>query len=73
MLRFIATPAQIGALFVDIQEMFHGRISLNSVLLLLLVNFVSELKLELMHISLMENIRSSLTPLHVFQVLVLLL
>ena len=72
MLRFIATPVQIGTLFVNIQEMFHGRISLNSVLLLLLVNFVSELKLELMYISLMENIRSSLTSLHVFQLLVLL-
>ena len=30
--------------------MFHGRISLNSVLLLLLVNFVSGFRLELMHI-----------------------
>ena len=31
----------IGTVFVIIREMFHGRISLNSVLLLLLVNFVS--------------------------------
>ena len=31
--------------------MFHGRISLNSVLLLLLVNFVSGFRLELMYIS----------------------
>ena len=32
--------------------MFHGRISLNSVLLLLLVNFVGGFRLELMYISL---------------------
>ena len=39
--------------------MFHGRISLNSVLLLLLVNFVSGFRLELMYISLIVSIRSS--------------
>ena len=43
-----------------------------SVLLLLLVNFVSEFGLELMHISLTENIRSSLIYPHGFQLLVLL-
>ena len=41
-------------------------------LLLLLVNFVSRFRLELMYISLIENIRSSLTHLHGFQLLVLL-
>ena len=55
-----------------IWEMFHERISLNLVLLLLLVNFVSGFRLELMYIFLMENIRSSLTLLHGFQLLVLL-
>ena len=40
--------------FVIIREMFHGRISLNSVLLLLLVNFVSGCRLKLMYISLIE-------------------
>ena len=35
----------------------HGRISLNSALLLLLVNFVSWFKLELMYISLIVSIR----------------
>ena len=35
---------------VFIREMFHGRISLNSVLLLLLVSFVSQFRLELMYI-----------------------
>ena len=39
-----------------ILEMFHERISLNSALLLLLVNFVSEFRLELMYISLSTNI-----------------
>ena len=51
----------------------NGRISLNSVLLLLLVNFVSGFRLELMYISLIESIRSSLTHLHGFHLLVLLL
>ena len=37
-----------------------------------LMNFVSGFRLELMYISLMENIRSSLTHLHGFQLLVLL-
>ena len=46
--------------------MFHGRISLNSVLLMLLVNFVFEFRLELMHIYLIVSIRSSLTQLHGF-------
>ena len=41
--------------------MFHGRISLHSVLLLLLVNFVSEFRLELMYIFRIVSIRSSLT------------
>ena len=40
----------IGMVFVIIWEMFHGRIYLNSVLLLLLVKFVSESSLELIHI-----------------------
>ena len=52
--------------------MFHVRISLNSVLLLLLVNFVSGFRLELMYISLIISIRSRLTHLHGFQLLVLL-
>ena len=62
----------IGMVFVIICEMFNGRISLNSVLLLLLVNFVCGLKLELMYMSLIVNIRSCLTHLHDFQLLVLL-
>ena len=39
----------IGTVFVIISEMFHGRISLNSVLLLLLI--MSRLRFELMYIS----------------------
>ena len=52
--------------------MFHRKISLNLVLLLLLVNFVGGFRLELMHISLILNNRSSLIHLHGFQLLVLL-
>ena len=40
--------------------------------LLMLVNFVSGFRLELMYISLIENITSSLIHLHGFQLLVLL-
>ena len=40
-------------------------------LLLLLVNFVSGLRLELMYLSLFLSIRSSLTHLHGFQLLML--
>ena len=52
-----------------IWEMFHGRMSLDSVLLLPLVNFVSGFRLGLMHISLIESIRSSLIHLHGCQLL----
>ena len=45
---------------------------LSLVFLLLLVNFLILLKLELMYISLIVSIRSSLTHLHGFQLLVLL-
>ena len=41
-------------------------------LLLLLVNFVSGLMFELMYISLIQNIRSSLTHLYGFQLLLML-
>ena len=51
--------------------MLHRRISLNSVLLLLLVNSVSGFRLELMYISFTVSIRSSLT--HGFQLFTLLL
>ena len=47
----------IGTVFVIICEMFLGRMSLNSVLLLLLVNFLSGFLLEFMCISLIESIR----------------
>ena len=58
-----------GDSFGIIWEMFHGRILLNLGLLLLLVNFVSGFRLELMYISLIISIRSSLTHLHDFQLL----
>ena len=47
-------------------------IFLNLVLLMLLVNFVRGFRLELMYISLIENVRSSLIHLHGFQLLVLM-
>ena len=62
----------IETVLVIIWEMFHRMISLNSMLLLLLVNFASEFRLELMYISLIERIRLSLTHLHAFQQLLLL-
>ena len=52
--------------------MFRGRISLNSVLPLMLMNFKSGIRLGLMYIFLIVNIRSRLTNLHGFQLLVLL-
>ena len=70
--QLMAIIMLIGMVFMIIWEMFHGRISLSSVLLQLLVNFLSGLWLKLMHISLLENITPSLTHLHGFQVLVLL-
>ena len=39
----------LALVYIIIWEMFHGRISLTMVLLLLLVNFVSVFSLELMH------------------------
>ena len=63
----------IKMVFVIFWDMRHGMMSLNSVLLLLLVNFVNGFRLELMYISFIESIRSSLTHLHGFQLLVQLL
>ena len=50
--------------------MFHGRISLNSMLLLVVVNFVSGFRVALICISLIITIRSSFTHLHDLQLLV---
>ena len=61
----------IGMVFVIIWEMFHGRISLNSVLLLLLANSVSGFRLEMMCMSFIVSIRSNLTHPYGFQQLVL--
>ena len=56
-----------------IWEMPHERMSLDSMLLLLLVKFVSGRRLELMYKSLIVNIRSNLTHLNSLQLHVLLL
>ena len=58
----------IGMVFV---VTFHGRISLNSVFLLL-VKFVSGFRLEFMYVSLIIGIKSNLTHLYGFQQPVLL-
>ena len=70
--QLMAILVLVGTVFVIIREMFQGRISLNLVLLPVLVNFVSGFWLELIYISLIENIRSSLTHLCGFQLLLLL-
>ena len=62
----------IGMVFLIVWEMFHGKIFLSLVLLNLLMNFVSGFRLELMYISIIISIRSSLTHLHSFQLLELL-
>ena len=59
----------IGMILFIIWEMFHGRISLNLVLLLLLVNFVTGFRLDLMDIFVIVNIRLSLTISSVFSCL----
>ena len=46
---FMNIPRLIGSVFVIIWEIFHERISSKSLLLLLLVNFVSGFRLELMY------------------------
>ena len=48
----------IETIFVIIKKMFHGRMSVTLIpLLLVVVNFMSESSLELIHISLIINIR----------------
>ena len=69
---FMAILVLIGMVFIIIWEMFHGQISLSLVLLLLLVNFVSRFRLELMYALLNVSISSILINLHGFQLLVML-
>ena len=65
----------IEKIFVMIKEMFHWRmpVKLIPLLLLLVVNFVSGSRLELVHISLIINNRPRICHLYGFQLLVLLL
>ena len=67
----LTTLVLIWIVFTIIWEMFHRRISLNSVLLPLLVNSVNGFSLESMY-TLILNISSNLTYLWSFQFLVLL-
>ena len=50
----------IWVVFVVIYKIFHWKISLNLVLLLLMLNFLNGFRLELMYVSHITNIRSSL-------------
>ena len=59
----------IGMVFVIICEIFHGRISLNSVVLLLLVNFVSGFRSQLIYISLIQVLGQTLLIFIVFSCL----
>ena len=64
----------IETIFVIIKEMFHWRMSVKLIpLLVLLVNFVSGSRLELIHIPLIINNRPRISHLYGFQLLVLLL
>ena len=60
-------PLTFFVVFVITWVMFSGRLYLNSVLLLQLLSFASDFRLELMYISLTVNIRSSLIHLHSFK------
>ena len=62
----------IGTIIMIIWEMLYGKISLNLVLLLLLVNFVNGSRLKFMYITPIVHIRPSPFHLHVCQLLVLL-
>ena len=62
----------IETIFVIIKEMFHGWISVKLIpLLLLVVNFVSMSRLELIHISFIINFRPRINHLYGFQLRVL--
>ena len=64
--KIVSIFVLIGTDFVIIWEVFCGRISLDSVLLLLILNFAKRTWLELMYVSLIINIRSSLIYLFNF-------
>ena len=69
---FHCTGDEIEMVFVIIWEMVYGRISSNLLLLLMLQNFLNGIRLEIMYMPLIVNIRSSLIHFHDFQLLVLL-
>ena len=63
----------IGMVFFIISGMFHWKINLIRMLLLLLWNFVSSFGQELMYLTLVESISSNLINLYGFDVLVIYL
>ena len=66
MVQLMSILVLIWMVFMIISDIFHGRIALNLMFLLLLLYFVSESKLKLMYISLIVSIKSSLFHLHDF-------
>ena len=67
--QFRSIPMLIWTVLIIILEIFYRRISLNLVLLLLQLNFVSGSRLALMYISLHVNIKSRLIHFHGFSCL----
>ena len=61
---FPITPKQDASFHGMAYDHSHADWDIPTLLLLLLVNFVSWFKLELMYISLIVSIRSNLTHLH---------
>lgn len=61
--------ALIAMVHVIIEEMFPGRLSLNSVLLLVFMNYMGWSRLELMYLLVIMNIRPSFIYSHGYQFL----
>ena len=70
--KSLITFLLIGMVFVIISGMFHGRIYLTWMILLLKLCLRSEFRFKLMYVCLIESIRSILLYLHVFNLLLLL-
>ena len=70
--KYLITFLLIGMVFVIISGMFHGRIYLTWMILLLKLCLRSEFRFKLMYVCLIESIRSILLYLHVFNLLLLL-
>ena len=65
--QLMAIVVLIGTVFMINLDMFHWRLYLSLMILLLLLNFKRGARLKLVYISLIANIRSSLIHIHGFQ------